>query len=471
MSRSRPQQLAALLATRPLTQRQLHVALRAQAGIAASPPRDFLSRSRASVFSGPSRAYATSPASGPGGVRISYLFGGLVGLGLLVTTYGLLEYFFSLQTWPEHIRTPLKAAIKARNAGDWARSETYFQKAIEAALSLPSSSLQPDPLQKLTGLYVSYASLLESQGQLVKAYTTLRTALHHLGPTPLIPSSTGSEWAGPSYVLDSADHIRAIGLSQKLGHLALQLSAGSYPPPFPVDTDRPTEAVGWLDAAESYLSGALTAMLKLGLIQGGSAKASGVIAGKDIVLPEGGTEEDGGRVDKRGLGMTMEALSEVYARKKQYEVSAQLLLQAISILLPPGSKEAPPARDRCQAALLMTSISSHTLNPRTPQAIKVSRSWSLQGLQIAESTLAENGTSSAADPSTLICNRARSVALQNMGMLSEIEQDLPTALGYFDKSLAASKEIGFAEGRREAMEAIRRLRNQGVTEPTISRTS
>lgn len=89
-------------------------------------------------------------------------------------------------------------------------------------------------------------------------------------------------------------------------------------------------------------------MLKLGLIQGGSAKASGVIAGKDIVLPEGGTEEDGGRVDKRGLGMTMEALSEVYARKKQYEVSAQLLLQAISILLPPGSKEAPPARDRCQ---------------------------------------------------------------------------------------------------------------------------
>jgi hypothetical protein len=197
-------------------------------------------------------------------------------------------------------------------------------------------------------LYVSHASLLESQGQLVKAYTTLRTALHHLGPTPLIPSSTGSEWAGASYILDSADHIRAIGLSQKLGHLALQLSAGSYPPPFPVDTDRPAEAVGWLDAAESYLSGALTAMLKLGLIQGGSTKASGVIAGKDIVLPEGGTEEDGGRVDKRGLGMTMEALSEVYARKKQYEVSAQLLLQAISILLPPGSKDAPPAKDRCQ---------------------------------------------------------------------------------------------------------------------------
>lgn len=55
--------------------------------------------------------------------------------------------------------------------------------------------------------------------------------------------------------------------------------------------------------------------------------------------------------------------------------------------------------------------------------------------------------------------------------MRQIEQDLPTALGYFDKSLAASKEIGFAEGRREAMEAIRRLRNQGVTEPTIPRTS
>lgn len=66
-----------------------------------------------------------------------------MGLGLLVTIYGLyvtscnpfwtmlmarLEYFYSLQTWPEQVRTPLKAAIKARNSGDFDRSETYFRK-------------------------------------------------------------------------------------------------------------------------------------------------------------------------------------------------------------------------------------------------------------------------------------------------------------------------------------------------------
>lgn len=39
-----------------------------------------------------------------------------------------LEYYYSLQTWPEPIRTPLKAALKARNSGDYDRSEAYFRK-------------------------------------------------------------------------------------------------------------------------------------------------------------------------------------------------------------------------------------------------------------------------------------------------------------------------------------------------------
>jgi len=39
-----------------------------------------------------------------------------------------LEYYYSLQTWPEQVRTPLKAAIKARNSGDFDRSESYFRK-------------------------------------------------------------------------------------------------------------------------------------------------------------------------------------------------------------------------------------------------------------------------------------------------------------------------------------------------------
>ena len=45
----------------------------------------------------------------------------------LLTSYRL-EYYYSLQTWPEQVRTPLKAAIKARNSGDFDRSESYFRK-------------------------------------------------------------------------------------------------------------------------------------------------------------------------------------------------------------------------------------------------------------------------------------------------------------------------------------------------------
>lgn len=223
-------------------------------------------------------------------------------------------------------------------------------RAIEAALSLPSSSLQPDPIQKLTGLYVSYAALLESQGQLTKAYVTLRSALHQLGETPLIPSSSAGEWAGSGYTLTPSDHIRAIGLSQKLGHLAVQISAGPHPPPFPIETTGKPGPTGWLEAAETYLTGSLTAMLKLGLIKGGAALGESLIAGRDIELGETsvGDDEEGGRVDKRGMGMTMEALSEVYARKGQYEYAAQLLLQAVSILIPAGAKETPSPRDRCQ---------------------------------------------------------------------------------------------------------------------------
>lgn len=39
-----------------------------------------------------------------------------------------LEYYYSLQTWPEPVRTPLKAALKAKNRGDYDRAEAYFRK-------------------------------------------------------------------------------------------------------------------------------------------------------------------------------------------------------------------------------------------------------------------------------------------------------------------------------------------------------
>lgn len=68
---------------------------------------------------------------------------------------------------------------------------------------------------------------------------------------------------------------------------------------------------------------------------------------------------------------------------------------------------------------LMTTISSHALQPRTEQAIKASKSWSLRSLQIAQQALKENGDQ-VTDGASATCARAKTVGLQNMGMLAEV---------------------------------------------------
>lgn len=213
--------------------------------------------------------------------------------------------------------------------------------------------------------------MLELQSNHLKAYTVLRDALSHLGERPVSsPSSPAGSWIGPDYSLTPADHVRAIGISQKLGHLALQISSSGHPPPFPINRQDPSVPIGWLDTAEFYLSQALTAMLKLGLHNRNPTMTTAtttstdiisppqepVIAGRDVDLGSDGEANpmDGlgeGRVDRQGLGMTMEALAEVYTRKKRPELARQLLLQAISILLPAQAKGIPSIQDRCQGTI------------------------------------------------------------------------------------------------------------------------
>lgn len=235
-------------------------------------------------------------------------------------------------------------------------------------MKLQPSQLQPDPLLKVSGIYVSLAAMLEGEGRVVDAYKELLTALSLYGknPTDLDPGAAIPGWARGE-ALSPLDRSRVIGLEQKLGQLALDISSRRSLPPYPLVPD-PKGPTGWEEAAERHLSAAIKAMLKLGLAHrgGGGTGATGatgaaegtppskepqgqVVIGRDLALPES-TDESGdtGRVDKRGLGMTMEHLAEIYARKGQYDVAGQLLLQAVSTLLPPQSQQAPPVRDRCQ---------------------------------------------------------------------------------------------------------------------------
>ncbi len=181
---------------------------------------------------------------------------------------------------------------------------------MEIAHTLPLSAFEPEPLLKLTGLSISLAALLESNGQLKQSFKVLSDALEFLDGhgSPASSEPTSHKWT-------EADRIRAIGLSQKLGSLALQLSARTGD-----EYDR---------LAETYLVRALEDMIKFANISS-SEESEAKVVGRDFkfaddsaeAIAKRGEEPDesiGGKVTRKGMGKTMEALADLYAKRGQYE--------------------------------------------------------------------------------------------------------------------------------------------------------
>lgn len=247
------------------------------------------------------------------------------------------------------MRTPLKKALKAKLHGEWDKAEGFFNEAIALAKEHPPSLLDPDPLQKLSGIYISLAAMLESNGKEVRAFNTLLDAYGLFGPSPLAaqPGEADGWYSGP---LGELDVTRAIGLAQKLGTLAAKFGGQAIPPPCPGATG--DNAKAWDLKAEKFLGDAVTAMLRVGLAgePEGDTKpakpATPVVIGRDVSLPQDG--DTAPRVNTKGLGMTMEALAEVYARRERPDLAGHLLLQAISAIMPPTLQEgAVDVGERC----------------------------------------------------------------------------------------------------------------------------
>jgi hypothetical protein len=222
--------------------------------------------------------------------------------------------------------------------------------------TLPPSAFSPDPLHKLTGLHITLASFYTSTNQNLKAYLQLRTAFAELGQSALSPTPSqriSGKWAG-SRPLTHDEYLRAIALAQGLGAAAASVVTGRNRMKYPIpDSQVPGQPQNWEDAAKHYLEGALTALLRLGLQDRSPDTKDPVVVGRDVVIPESRESSDsevGGKIDKRGMGVTMELLSEVYAREGRHDLAGQLLIQAISTLLPANATTPPPLRDRCQAA-------------------------------------------------------------------------------------------------------------------------
>ncbi len=177
-------------------------------------------------------------------------------------------------------------------------------RALEIAMSIPLESFEPEPLLKLTGISVTLSSLLETQGQLAQSYRVLADALAFL-------DARMAEVAGRP---GSEDRIRAIGLSQKLGSLALILSRRN--------------GDEYDQVAENHLSRALNEMMAMAVIAEPSGRAAGEstrVAGRDFNFE--GDDADAsqetadlpGKLTRKRMGKTMETLADLYAKRGQFE--------------------------------------------------------------------------------------------------------------------------------------------------------
>jgi hypothetical protein len=260
---------------------------------------------------------------------------------IISPTYSL-EWYYAFDTWPAEIRTELKKAIKAKNRGDSVRSEAAFRKcvpqgtacascihphthsefdfcrrALEIAHELPLSALEPDPLLKLTGISISLSALLESNGQIAQSFKVLSEALSMMDRRKN-EDDTATALDEQKYRFTEQDRIRAIGLSQKLGSLAILLSRRNGD-----EYDK---------LAESYLVRALQEMISIASISTSSESKDGTrVVGRDFAFTgdeetdsstDAATPRDsigGGKITRKGMGKTMEALADLYARRGQFE--------------------------------------------------------------------------------------------------------------------------------------------------------
>lgn len=114
-----------------------------------------------------------------------------------------------------------------------------------------------------------------------------------------------------------SDRTRSIGLAQKLGTLALHIADS---------TGKDQNA----ELAEMYLTRALDAMIRLGSGDGTKNEDDTKLVGRDFDFPKDGgkiqaqenTDVDGARlnrVTKKSMGITMEALADLYVRRGEHE--------------------------------------------------------------------------------------------------------------------------------------------------------
>ncbi|PWN27359.1 hypothetical protein BDZ90DRAFT_232338 [Jaminaea rosea] len=413
----------------------------------------------------PPRRYATSTESGPNtsappppppttsntstrptsssSMQVGPLFLTLVASGLLITTYGLYSYYTSFSTWPKPIANDLRAAIKARRAGEYRKAERKFRAALETARGMSEEELRgtgpkeedAGKLMKTTGIAVALASMLEEEAGGGRALCGAYDVYLEAWKDCLTAEQSVTGRSGP-------ERARAVALSQKLGQVALRIAevpddagmsavpTGEYaqhavkalgdgkdsPLPPPTQSPLPTQAAA-KEAAERHLVWTVEELLRLAIPGDVQARAKDRLDGDFASSSQGAPGASATTVSLSDLDLppwltrvdllsSLESLGTFYASQGQVEYAVPLYLQALGMLMPPASSSNPTSKpqpkptvaDRCHAAVIMNNLSQVFLEGQAPNddetrkaqaaaggKVGVATSWAKKGLDIVQS--------------------------------------------------------------------------------------
>ncbi|QRW18758.1 TPR-2 domain-containing protein [Rhizoctonia solani] len=341
------------------------------------------------------RGYSTITESGS---RVSWVFTGLILLGVGATSYGLYDFYSTFTTWPKELRSDLRSAVKADMQGDYKISEAYFRSPV-----LTPEQLGGQYHLKISGIAIALAAVLEKQNDLRGANEVIHAHLR-ISFELLLPLL-----------------LHQFFQDRNLGEIAAKF--------------------GQLEEEEKYLVFGTEEILRMMKEASGASPSPGnenVNEGgpqQDLVLPSWVSHTDAGAV--------LERLAEFYSRTGRSDYAVPLYLQAISILLPP-----PKSRFK----LLPFPKGQH----RTSDSVgEKGISGGPEGSRRNYPSSSKKTDSSPDDPLTT-CESVLAVLMYNLGMLSEKKDDVAGAKVLFKQALDQSKIAGFEEGEIEAQKAIAR---------------
>ncbi|WFD00648.1 hypothetical protein MYAM1_003399 [Malassezia yamatoensis] len=446
--------------------------------------------SRKNVDLQPSRSYSAVPQAsgrqrtqaGRISIKAGVLFAGLSAFAVVLTTYGVWDYFAAFRVWPKELREPLRAALKAKNHGKFGRSAAKFREALEIARKMDSGKLGNDYLLKVTGIAIALGDALELDHKPEEAAMVYLDALNQV--------TQRGVYAEEATILRSPEErMRGVSLAQKLGDLAVQ---GVDLPLWDDGTEHKTQS-----PAEGYLSWSVSELIRL--MQANAPSHSDSVMLSDLHLPAWVTTQE--------IGGSVEALGAFYASHDIAEYAVPLYLQAISLLMPvkgapTESRPKPTAAERCRAAVLMNNISQVLAQGKRPaipsDAIKPSTepldqamAWAAKGLDLATLTSYRSGflselpeeeqkwllQFSGFDPSKVgqvattveaqsqerlqqvrnQCLGTQFVLLYNLGMYNEMKGDVDAAKTLFSRAMRQADLLGLREARAQCARSLRRI--------------